>query len=104
MIIKVFGDNNHLAKPTIEGIAVINDNKYYYFDYQKLSGFAGWLASQDITLAGHDVKRDVYMLMCVGAVTDRVSYDTAIAQYVLDSGRSNYSLSALSNEYLHMSV
>ncbi|MBR3787201.1 MAG: DNA polymerase I [Firmicutes bacterium] len=104
LIIKVFGDNNHLAKPVIEGIAVINDNKYYYFDYQKLSGFAGWLASQDITLAGHDVKRDVYMLMCVGAVTDRVSYDTAIAQYVLDSGRSNYSLSALSNEYLHMSV
>lgn len=103
-IIKVFGDNNHLAKPVIEGIAVINDNKYYYFDYQKLNGFINWMASQDITLAGHDIKRDIYMLMCAGADNDKVSFDTALAQYVLDSGRSNYSLSALSNEYLHMSV
>lgn len=103
-IIKVFGDNNHLAKPVIEGVAAINDGKYYYFDYQKLGGFIQWLSAQDVTLAGHDIKRDTYMLMCAGADTDNVSYDTALAQYVLDSGRSNYSLSALSNEYLHMTV
>ncbi len=103
-IIKVFGDNNHLAKPVIEGVAAINDGKYYYFDHQKLSGFIGWISAQDITLAGHDIKRDIYMLMCGGADIDDVSYDTALAQYVLESGRSNYSLSALSNEYLHMTV
>jgi len=103
-IIKVFGDNNHLAKPVIEGVAMINDSKYYYFDYQKLSRFVDWLSSQDISLAGHDIKRDIYMLMCAGTDTDTVTYDTALAQYVLDSGRSNYSLAALSNEYLHMSV
>lgn len=103
-IIKVFGDNNHLAKPVIEGVAAINDGKYYYFDYQKLGGFIQWLSAQDVTLAGHDIKRDIYMLMCAGSDTDNVSYDTALAQYVLDSGRSNYSLSALSNEYLHMTV
>lgn len=103
-IIKVFGDNNHLAKPVIEGVAAINDGKYYYFDHQKLGGFTDWISAQDITLAGHDIKRDIYMLMCCGADIDDVSYDTALAQYVLDSGRSNYSLSALSNEYLHMTV
>ena len=103
-IIKVFGDNNHLAKPVIEGVAAINDGKYYYFDHQKFGGFTDWISAQDITLAGHDIKRDIYMLMCCGADIDDVSYDTALAQYVLDSGRSNYSLSALSNEYLHMTV
>lgn len=101
-VIKVFGDNNHLAKPVIEGIAAINDGKYYYFDYQNLEGFTSWLAKQDITLAGHDIKRELYMLMCEGEEPAEVGFDTAIAQYVLDSGRSNYSLTALSNEYLHM--
>ncbi len=103
-ILKVFGDNNHLAIPVIEGVAAINGGKYYYFDYQKLGSFTSWISDQDITISGHDIKRDIYMLMCADADIDNVSYDTAIAQYVLDSGRSNYSLSALSNEYLHMSV
>jgi hypothetical protein len=85
-------------------IAAINENKYFYFDFRKLSVFDKWISKQDITLAGHDIKRDLYMLMSLGADSENVSFDTAIAQYVLDSGRSNYSLAALSNEYLHYSV
>lgn len=103
-IIKVLGDNNHLAKPVIEGIAVLNGDKYYYFDYQKLRGFIPWLASQETSFAGHELKRDYYMLLCNGAESFNTAFDTAVAQYVLDSGRSNYSLAALSNEYLHATV
>ena len=44
-------------------------------------------------------------MMMYGGISDpEASFDTAVAQYVLDSGRSNYSLSALSNEYLHVTV
>lgn len=103
-VIKVFGDCNHLAKPVIDGVAVINNNKYYYFDCLHLSDFFGWLSQQDITFAGHDMKRDYYMMMCCGMSDLHTFFDTAVAQYVLDSGRSNYSLSALSNEYLHITV
>ena len=103
-VIKVFGDCNHLAKPVIDGVAVINNNKYYYFDCLHLSDFFGWLSQQDITFTGHDMKRDYYMMMCCGMSDLHTSFDTAVAQYVLDSGRSNYSLSALSNEYLHITV
>lgn len=103
-IIKVLGDNNHLAKPAIEGIAVLNGNKYYYFDYQKLPDFIPWLTSQKISFVGHELKRDYYMLLCNGAESFDTAFDTAVAQYVLDSGRSNYSLAALSNEYLHVTV
>lgn len=103
-VIKMFGDCNHLAKPVIDGVAVINNNKYYYFDCLHLSDFFGWLSQQDITFAGHDMKRDYYMMMCCGMSDLHTSFDTAVAQYVLDSGRSNYSLSALSNEYLHITV
>ena len=45
------------------------------------------------------------MLMCrYGLSGFRTEFDTAIAQYVLDSGRSSYGLPALSNEYLHTSL
>lgn len=103
-VIKVFGDYNHLGEPVIEGVAAINGEKYYYFDYQKLTDFTGWFAKQDTVLVGHDLKRDYFMLMCKGADGFVTGFDTAIAQYVLDSGRSSYSLAALSNEYLHMTV
>ncbi len=103
-VIKVFGDYNHLGEPVIEGVAAINGERYYYFDYQKLTDFIGWFSKQDTVLVGHDLKRDYFMLMCKGADGFVTGFDTAIAQYVLDSGRSSYSLAALSNEYLHMTV
>ena len=103
-VIKVFGDCNHLAEPVVDGAAAINNSRYYYFDCTHLSDFFGWLSQQDVSFAGHDLKRDYYMMMCGGMSVLHTSFDTAVAQYVLDSGRSNYSLSALSNEYLHVTV
>lgn len=103
-VIKVLGDNNHLSRPMIDGVALINGDTYYYFDYNKLDSFISWFNNQDICFAGHDLKYDIYMLMCAGADMKESCFDTAVAQYVLDSGRSNYSLAALSNEYLHISI
>ena len=103
-VIKIFGDYNHLEAPAVEGAAVINGGKYYYFDCTQLNGFFSWLEGQHVRFAGHDLKRDYYMMMCCGMANMDTAFDTAVAQYVLDSGRSNYSLSALSNEYLHMTV
>lgn len=107
-IIKVFGDYNHLGTVAIEGVAMMNGGKYYYFDYPKLDDFVRWLADQDISMTGHGLKRDYFMLMCHDALSCEMSFatsfDTMIAQYVLDSGRSNYSLTAIANEYLHFTV
>lgn len=103
-VIKVFGDYNHLKEPQIEGVAMIHDGVYYYFDSSKLPGFTDWLSAQPLKWIGHDVKRDLYMMMCKGAAASEVVFDTAVAQYVLDSGRSNYSLSALAAEYLHQTI
>lgn len=103
-VIKVFGDNNHVGEGFIEGAAVMNDGIYYYFDCSKLSDFGKWISSQDIKFIGHDLKRDYFMMMNDGNEVWKTEFDTAVAQYVLDSGRSNYSLSALSNEYLHITV
>ncbi len=103
-VIKVFGDYNHLAAPVVDGIAMINDGRYYYFDLARLENFGEWLAAQEVSFTGHELKRDYFMLMFMGMNSFNTSFDTAVAQYVLDSGRSNYSLAALSNEYLHVTV
>ncbi|MBC8568896.1 MULTISPECIES: DNA polymerase I [Lentihominibacter] len=103
-VIKVFGDYNHTGDVFIEGVAAVNGGIYYYFDYQKLENFPDWLLRQDVTYWGHGLKRDYFMLMCEGVKNFDTGFDTMIAQYVLDSGRSNYSLAAISNEYLHITV
>jgi len=103
-VIKVFGDYNHLAMPVIDGVAMMNSEKYYYADFEKIEDFIGWLSRQNTEFTGHELKRDYFMLMCHGIKNFKTAFDTAVAQYVLDSGRSNYSLSALSTEYLHATV
>ena len=103
-VIKVFGDGSHLSNPVIDGIAVINSGRYYYFDCRLMDGVYDWLAGQDISFAGHDLKNDYFMLMSRGMTGFETDFDTAVAQYVIDPGRNSYSLPALSNEYLHSSL
>ena len=103
-IIKVFGDHNHLELPQIEGVAAINGDTYYYFDCKGLPGFSDWLAKQEISYIGHSLKDDYYMLLCHGLTAFDTAFDTEVAQYVLDSSWSNYSLAALATEFLHQSL
>ena len=103
-VLKVFGDYDHLGDVTVEGISVINGSTYYYFDNGKLKDLFEWLSRQDVKWTGHGLKRDYFMMMAKGIRDFDTGFDTMIAQYVLDSGRSNYSLSAISNEYLHFTV
>ncbi|NLD20297.1 MAG: DNA polymerase I [Clostridiales bacterium] len=102
IIIKIFGDYNHLGRPLIEGVAMMNESSYYYCT--NIPDVFKWLDTKDVSFLGHELKRDYYMMLCSGMNKIESSFDTAIAQYVLDSGRSNYSLAALSNEYLHITV
>ncbi|MDO4834658.1 MAG: DNA polymerase I [Bacillota bacterium] len=105
--LKVFGDYNHVAPPVIEGVAMINNKNYYYFDLHSLSGFPEWFSENAAAMSftGHNLKESYYMLLCCGVRCELNSaFDSAIAQYVLDPARSNYSLSGLSNEYLHESI
>jgi len=109
-VLKVFGNPSHTESPVIDSVAMLNQGKYYFVEHEGLNGLGDWLKEQMASenppkFAGHDIKSAYYMFMCCydlsGFITE---FDTAIAQYVLDSGRSNYELPALSNEYLHTSI
>ena len=103
-VIRVFGDNSHVSGPQITGVLLLSGETFYYFDPSKLEHFYDWFADQPVRLAGHDIKKDIYMLMCAGIDHFDVAFDTQIAQYVLDPGRSDYSLSILSTEFLGETV
>ena len=104
VVLKVFGDNSHVATPVIDGIILTTADTCYWFDPVLAGDFAGWIGRQKVRVMGHDIKRDLYMLMCLGAKRFDTAFDTQIAQYVLDPGRSDYSIAALTTEFLQETV
>ena len=83
---------------------------YYFLRDGAIESIGEWLgrelsSGEPVQFAGHDLKETYYMLMCTFGLSGfHTEFDTAVAQYVLDSGRSSYSLPALTNEYLHTSL
>ena len=109
-VIKAFGDASHLEEPHIDGIAMLSNGQYCFIRSGALDAFGKWLeremaSDEPPQFAGHDIKETYYMFMRIYGLSGfTTEFDTAVAQYVLDSGRSSYALSALSNEYLHSSL
>ena len=106
-VIKVFGDNNHVQMPVITGVSLLVNNKYYYVngkDEEVIRKLVQILDDTAPLFMGHDIKSDYYMLKCYGLKECRTGFDTAVAQYVLDPGRSNYSMNAMSQEYFRETI
>ena len=104
--LKVFGDVNHIQKPFIEGVFLLNENNAYYIDTQAIgvSNVVDALNKYSINFVGHDVKDDIYSLMYYGLTTFKVVFDTAVAEYVIDPSRSKYELKNLALEKLHLAI
>ncbi|MCQ4635929.1 DNA polymerase I [Anaerovorax odorimutans] len=106
--VKVLGDYNHVARPKIYGIGIMStDRQYYYINCEKeetLTAVMALFNEKEPCFIGHDLKNDYYMLMNYGLTSCCSGFDTAIGQYVLESGRSNYNLKTLAYEYFHESL
>lgn len=102
--LKVLSDGNHKDTPVIYGIGCLCDNVCYYIDEKNTDLFIEHLNNKDIKLMGHNLKSDIYPLMCRGLGNINVAFDTEIAEYVLDPSKSNYLLKTLAFEYLHREI
>lgn len=102
----VFSDNNHLAQPKLTGAALAIENTVYYVKGQlfKDADIAKALEKSKTSIYGHDVKNEIYNLLALGAEDFNMGDDTAIAEYVIDSGKSSYDLEILANERLQLSL
>ena len=92
--LKVFGNMSHTELPYIEGVFLMDDASAYYIDAVKIppENIAEILNKFDFHLIGHEIKDDIYCLMSRGLEYFNILFDTAIAEYVLEPGKSSYSL------------
>jgi DNA polymerase-1 len=61
---------------------------------------AALLEDPSVSLVGHDLKRELHALAAEGVHPAKIGFDTALAAYVLNPGRSNYRLEDLAREHL----
>lgn len=106
VFIKVFGDYGHVRKPEVQGIFLMDEERAFYVDCLHISPeeAAQGVNHLNLSLSGHDIKDDVFSLMSYGMTDFNISFDTAIAEYVLDVSRSKYDLKTLALEKLHQDI
>jgi DNA polymerase-1 len=116
-IIKVFGDTNHVETPIVYSISIMLPDVYFFIsnvDDILVPNAINLLNENGFKLLGHNLKDDYYQLLCSKNIDKRLSkeeghifhtyFDTAIAQYVLEPDRSNYSINSMFLEYFHESI
>lgn len=106
VFIKVFGDYGHVRKPEVQGIFLMDEERAFYVDCLQISPEEAvqTVNHLNLSLSGHDIKDDVFSLMSYGMTDFDISFDTAIAEYVLDVSRSKYDLKTLALEKLHQDI
>lgn len=104
VFIKAFSDHHHVNQPELYGIAILDETTYYYIhiaDNQMKKKLVDFFDERQLSISGHDLINDYYVLMWSGFDGPKTAFDTAIAEYVLDPTKSNYQLKTLVFEYLH---
>lgn len=103
VFIKVFGDYGHINKPEIYGVLIMNLRKAVYVDCMVVrpDEVTVFFNRLNLRFIGHDIKDDLYSLMCYGLENIEIAFDTAIAEYVLDAAKNKYDLKTLALEKLH---
>ena len=104
--LKVFGNDDHVNEPQISGLFLMDKSNAFYIDCTKLNiiSVIDYLNKMNLSICGHDIKNDLYSLMFYGYTDFKVAFDTAVAEYVLNSTRNKYDLKALALEKLKLKI
>lgn len=106
IFLKTYGNFSHVEVPFIEGIFLMDRKNAIFIDTVS----AGTektikkLNEMKPDIIGHDLKNDIYALMCHGLESFNIAFDTAIAEYVLDPSRNKYDLRNIVLERLHCDI
>lgn len=115
LILKVFTDNNHVGPIRIDGVVFASGDQCFFIDGHSpelIRTFGEEVVKGRIPLAGHNLVRDYFALLCILGDPEKflpegadsyftTAFDTAVVQYVLDPSKSNYDLKVLMAEYYH---
>ncbi|MCL1982836.1 MAG: DNA polymerase I [Clostridiales bacterium] len=103
LILKVYSDRNHRDVPEILGVGVLAGENCFFLSGEEtglLHEFFAALAEIAPQITGHNLISDYYALLASGyAGCLNTCFDTEVAQYVIEPGKSNYELKTLMLEY-----
>ncbi|MCL1809395.1 MAG: DNA polymerase I [Clostridiales bacterium] len=103
VVIKVFSDKNHRDVPELFGIGLLAGDGCFYLsgeDKGLMDGFFAALSEMQPRLHGHNLIADYYALLANGYCGSfNTGFDTEVAQYVIEPGKSNYDIKTLMFEY-----
>lgn len=87
------------------GLAIAGaDDDGWYVPFGRLGGLAGRLADPDTGKAMHDAKPVIRALIDAGLDLQGLSFDTALAAYLIDPARGTQSLSDLAGRHLAIEI
>ena len=98
--------NSNYIESEIIGIGLKNENNITNFIDLRLymsefiSVFKSIFEDESISKIGHNLKLDIIQLFRLGISINNYSFDSMIAQYLINPSQSNYSINNLSDEYL----
>ena len=98
-------EGNLLEKNIICMYITLDGDKVFYVHEDRLDAFREVLESNEIKKYGYNMKEDYVALMPYGVVLKGMSFDIAIAEYLIDSTSTNTSeCGAIAMKYLMKSV
>ncbi len=99
--LRIYSDNNHKKKPKIDAIAVFFGDTVYFqknTSDESVQSIYEAIKTSGKKIYGHDLKNEIYNLMCLSEKEFNLAFDTAIAKYVLEPSASDYSLKRIASE------
>jgi len=103
-VFKVFHNGDHKDIPKLQGAAFLTEKTYCYLPQGPdfVNTLKEILTSAKAPILGHQLQEDIYALYCNGFEDwdPEILFDTAIAQYLIEPSRSEYSLNGLSIAWL----
>ena len=79
-------------------------DKVYIIKTDNLSVVKHILESSEIKKVSHDIKKVYVLAQKEGIKINNFSFDTAIAYYLIDSNKSNYSIQSMAMDYLQRQI
>lgn len=100
-------DNNYIEDKIIAlGIKTQDTptNIIYLEDGEKefVDSFKSIFEDKDIEKIGHNLKSDIVILSRLGINIENITFDSMIAQYLINPAQSSYSINEISREYLNI--
>jgi len=114
-VLRVESDGNHRALPELFGAGFLTEDAFFWIDFAAMGREEKALACEELlkilqnrdpAIFGHQLQGDYYALFCSGLLAwcPNTRFDTAVAAYLLEPGKSAYDLDVLYLEAFHKNL